>query len=46
MAPAFLVAQIADYVDLDGPLLLAADRDPGISYRDGVMQPPVTALWG
>ena len=46
MAPAFLVAQMADYVDLDGPLLLAADRDTGISYKDGVMQPPLKALWG
>ncbi len=46
MAPAFLVAQLADYVDLDGPLLLAADREPGIAYQDGLMQPPVKALWG
>ena len=46
MAPAFLVAQMADFVDLDGPLLLAADRDTGISYKDGVMQPPLKALWG
>lgn len=46
MAPAFLVAQIADFVDLDGPLLLAADRDSGIAYKDGLMQPPLKALWG
>ncbi len=46
MAPAFLVAQMADFVDLDGPLLLAADRDPGIAYKDGIMQPPLKALWG
>ena len=46
MAPAFLVAQIADYVDLDGPLLLAADRDSGFVYKDGLMQPPQKALWG
>ncbi len=46
MAPAFLVAQLADYVDLDGPLLLAKDRVPGISYAGSLMQPPPAALWG
>ena len=46
MAPAFLLAQMANYVDLDGPLWLAADREPGISYKDGLMQPPAKALWG
>ncbi len=46
MAPAFLVAQLADYVDLDGPLLLAKDRDPGIRYDGSSMQPPPRALWG
>jgi L-Ala-D/L-Glu epimerase len=46
MAPAFLVAQLADYVDLDGPLLLAKDRSPGINYVGSLMQPPPRALWG
>ncbi len=46
MAPAFLVAQMADYVDLDGPLLLAKDREPAISYSKGLMFPPPSALWG
>ena len=46
MAPAFIVAQGADYVDLDGPLLLAKDRTPSITYLKGVMQPPPAALWG
>lgn len=46
MAPAFIIAQTADYVDLDGPLLLAKDRTPAISYINGVMQPPPAALWG
>ncbi len=46
MAPAFLVAQLADYVDLDGPLLLAKDRDHGITYVGSSMQPPPSALWG
>ena len=46
MAPAFLVAQMADYVDLDGPLLLAKDRTPAIRYERGLMFPPPAALWG
>jgi L-Ala-D/L-Glu epimerase len=46
MAPAFLVAQLADYVDLDGPLLLAKDRSPAITYNGSSMQPPPRALWG
>ncbi len=46
MAPAFLLAQLADYVDLDGPLLLAKDRDYGITFNNGVMQPPHPSLWG
>ena len=46
MAPAFLVAQMADYVDLDGPLLLAKDREPAISYVRGLMHPAPAALWG
>ena len=35
MAPAFVVAQLCDYVDLDGPIFLAQDRTPAVSYRDG-----------
>ena len=46
MAPAMLVAQFADYVDLDGPLLLKEDRVPGISFAGSLMQPPPPALWG
>jgi L-Ala-D/L-Glu epimerase len=46
MAPAFVVAQMADYVDLDGPLLLAKDRDHAIQYHGSLMQPPPRALWG
>jgi L-Ala-D/L-Glu epimerase len=46
MAPAFLVAQQAEYVDLDGPLLLAKDRNPAITYNGSSMQPPPRALWG
>ncbi|MGE0845977.1 MAG: N-acetyl-D-Glu racemase DgcA [Flavobacteriaceae bacterium] len=46
MAPAFLAAQDADYVDLDGPLLLARDRDPGLVFDGSVIAPPSPALWG
>jgi L-Ala-D/L-Glu epimerase len=46
MAPAFVVAQLADYVDLDGPLLLAKDREPSIAYHGSLMQPPPRELWG
>jgi L-Ala-D/L-Glu epimerase len=46
MAPAFLLAGYADYVDLDGPLLLAKDREHAIQYDGGTMQPPLRALWG
>ncbi len=46
MAPAFLLAQLADYVDLDGPLLLAKDREPGINYHNGIISPPPPDLWG
>jgi L-alanine-DL-glutamate epimerase-like enolase superfamily enzyme len=46
MAPATLVAQFARYVDLDGPLLLKQDREPGIRFEGSLMQPPLPALWG
>jgi L-alanine-DL-glutamate epimerase-like enolase superfamily enzyme len=46
MAPAILVAQHANYVDLDGPLLLASDRDPPLEYEDGRVFPPAPMLWG
>jgi len=46
MAPALIVAQGAEFVDLDGPLLLAKDRDPGLTYVGSMVQPPEPALWG
>lgn len=46
MAPAVLLAQGADFVDLDGPLLLARDRVPGLVYQGSLVSPPDTALWG
>jgi L-Ala-D/L-Glu epimerase len=41
IAPAFLVAQGADWVDLDGPALLAQDRPGGFVFADGLIAPPV-----
>src|SRR5450759_4006421 len=46
MAPALLLAQSAQYVDLDGALLLARDRRDGLIYRDSLVFPPAPALWG
>jgi L-Ala-D/L-Glu epimerase / N-acetyl-D-glutamate racemase len=46
MAPALLLAQQADFVDLDGPLLLERDRVPGLAYSSGRVMPPQAALWG
>jgi hypothetical protein len=46
MAPAMLVAQHARVVDLDGPLLLARDRSPGLRYADSLVYPPEAILWG
>ena len=46
MAPAHLLGQLADMVDLDGPLWLAQDCPHGLVYKDDVIAPPVPALWG
>jgi L-Ala-D/L-Glu epimerase len=46
MAPAVLLAQTADWVDLDGPLLLARDREPGLRYEGALVHPPTAELWG
>lgn len=46
MAPAVLLAQGAQFVDLDGPLLLARDREPGLRYDGSLVYPPERALWG
>ena len=46
MAPAMLLAPQARFVDLDGPLLLARDRDGGLRYDGSLVYPPEAALWG
>ena len=45
MAPACIVGQLCDIVDLDGPLFLKQDREPSVTYRDGCISSP-EALWG
>jgi L-alanine-DL-glutamate epimerase-like enolase superfamily enzyme len=46
MAPAMLLTPQARFVDLDGPLLLARDRDDGLRYDGAQVYPPEAALWG
>ncbi|HZD53590.1 MAG TPA: N-acetyl-D-Glu racemase DgcA [Woeseiaceae bacterium] len=46
MAPAFVVAQLCRFVDLDGPLFLTTDRDHPMSYEHGIVSPPRNELWG
>jgi L-alanine-DL-glutamate epimerase-like enolase superfamily enzyme len=46
MAPAFVIAQLCDFVDIDGPLLLQYDQPPGLSYRNGVVRVFDPHLWG
>ncbi|MEM6646562.1 MAG: N-acetyl-D-Glu racemase DgcA [Bacteroidota bacterium] len=48
MAPALCVAQGAEVVDLDGPLLMAGDRTPGLVYdpEQSLVAPPEPELWG
>ncbi|NWG26815.1 MAG: dipeptide epimerase [Pseudorhodoplanes sp.] len=46
MAPALLIAQTARVADLDGPLLLATDRENGLVYEGSLVHPPERVLWG
>ena len=46
MAPAMLLAPQARFIDLDGPLLLARDRDHGLRYEGSLVHPPAPELWG
>lgn len=46
MAPAFIVAQLCEFADLDGPLLSSCDVSPAIKYEGGRMYPPPRELWG
>ena len=46
MAPAMLLASVAEFVDLDGPLLLKKDRELGLKFENGLVHPPKAQLWG
>jgi hypothetical protein len=46
MAPAFVLAQLCDFVDIDGPLLLKHDRPFGMQFEQGVVQSIDPRLWG
>ena len=46
MAPSFVVAQLCDFVDIDGPLLLKYDRPLGLEYNKGVVRGFDSRLWG
>ena len=46
MAPAALLASGAEFVDLDGPLLLQRDRNPGLRYEGSMLHPSARELWG
>ena len=41
-----LIAHVAAFTDLDGPLLLARDREPGLRYEGSQVYPPEAGLWG
>lgn len=46
MAPALLLGAEARFVDLDGPLLLARDREDGLRYNGSQIEPAPSSLWG
>ena len=46
VAPAMLLAQTANFVDLDGPLLLSKDRENGLRFDGSLVYPATPALWG
>ncbi len=46
MAPALLIAQGVAFVDLDGPLLLAKDRAPGLTFDGSIVAPSSPKIWG
>ena len=46
MAPMAVLESFADYIDLDGPLLLSDDFFPPLIYKGGKIFPPSKNLWG
>jgi L-alanine-DL-glutamate epimerase-like enolase superfamily enzyme len=46
MAPSHVIAQLCDFVDIDGPLLIKKDRDGGLVYDHGIVTLPAQRFWG
>ncbi len=46
MAPSHVIAQLCDFVDIDGPLLIKEDRPGGLIYDQGMASLPATPFWG
>ncbi len=46
MAPGTLLGHFCEFLDLDGPLLLAKDRGKGLVFENGYIHPPSSSLWG
>jgi len=46
MAPSHVLAQLCDFVDIDGPLLIKKDREGGLIYDHGMVSLPPKHFWG
>jgi L-alanine-DL-glutamate epimerase-like enolase superfamily enzyme len=46
MAPSHVLAQLCEFVDIDGPLLIKKDRDGGLIYERGMVSLPPNHFWG
>ncbi|MEX2125994.1 MAG: N-acetyl-D-Glu racemase DgcA [Woeseia sp.] len=46
IAPAMVIGAMAEFCDLDGPLLLEKDRTPGLTYENGLIRVPTPDIWG
>lgn len=46
IAPVWTIAERSDFVDLDGPLWLAKDREGGVRGTNGLLTPPQPGFWG
>ncbi len=46
MAPSFVVAQLCDFADIDGPLILKYDHPQGLVYKNGLVEPFNSSFWG
>lgn len=46
MAPSHVLAQLCEFVDIDGPLLIKKDREGGLVYERGMVSLPAKRFWG